>query len=283
MSYDSTFTHHTATVNGIQLHYVMAGQGDLIVLLHGYPQTHYAWRKVMPELAKHYTAIAPDLRGLGDSERPATGYDKRTISEDVYQLVRSLGFQKIFLIGHDYGGSTAYVLASEHDIVERLVVIECAPAGLGETSAIPLEIGGGQWHRVFHLVPDLPEALVAGREKLYLGWFYQHYSRNPDAISDADVDEYIRTYSMPGAMRAGFEYYRTYFEDTERGREYAKTKLQMPVLAIGADSVFGTLVEQCMKSGAMDVQGVVIDNCGHFVPEEQPEALAQHILTFATK
>lgn len=283
MSYDSTFTHHTATVNGIQLHYVMAGQGDLIVLLHGYPQTHYAWRKVMPELAKHYTVIAPDLRGLGDSERPATGYDKRTISEDVYQLVRSLGFQKIFLIGHDYGGSTAYVLASEHDIVERLVVIECAPAGLGETSAIPLEIGGGQWHRVFHLVPDLPEALVAGREKLYLGWFYQHYSRNPDAISDADVDEYIRTYSMPGAMRAGFEYYRTYFEDTERGREYAKTKLQMPVLAIGADSVFGTLVEQCMKSGAMDVQGVVIDNCGHFVPEEQPEALAQHILTFATK
>lgn len=164
---DSAFTHHTAVVNDIRLHYVMGGIGDPIVLLHGYPQTHYAWRKVIPELAKHYTVIAPDLRGLGDSDRPEIGYDKRTIAEDVYQLVRSLGHQKIILVGHDYGGSTAYVLAAEHpEMVSALVLIECTPAGLGETSEIPLEKGGGMWHRVFHLVPDLPEALVAGREKL---------------------------------------------------------------------------------------------------------------------
>lgn len=129
---------------------------------------------------------------------------------------------------------------------------------------------------------SLPEALVAGREKLYLSWFYQHYSRNPDAISDADVDEYIRTYAQPGAMKAGFEYYRAHFKDTERGREYAKAKLQMPVLAIGADAVYGSLVEQCMQRAADNVQGVVIENCGHFVPEEHPEALIQHILKFAT-
>lgn len=197
--------------------------------------------------------------------------------------MRSLGYEKINLVGHDYGGSTAYVLASEHpEIVERLIVIECAPAGLGETGEVPLVLGGGAWHRAFHLVPDLPEALVAGREKLYLSWFYQHYSRHPDAITEADVDEYIRTYSQPGAMKAGFDYYRTYFEDTERGREYAKTKLQMPVLASGADSVYGSSVEQYMRQAAVTVQGVVIANCGHFVPEEHPETLVQHILTFAT-
>jgi pimeloyl-ACP methyl ester carboxylesterase len=123
--------------------------------------------------------------------------------------------------------------------------------------------------------------LVAGRERVYLSWFYQHYSRNPEAISNADLDEYIRTYSQPGAMKAGFEYYRAYFKDSDRGREYAQTKLQMPVLAIGADSVYGEAVEQCMKRGAIDVEGVVIANCGHFVPEEQPETLVNYILNFA--
>jgi pimeloyl-ACP methyl ester carboxylesterase len=283
MSSEAMVTHHNAVVNGIRLHYAIAGQGDPLVLLHGYPQTHHAWHKVLPELAKHFTIVAPDLRGLGDSERPETGYEKHIVAEDIYQLVRSLGYEKIYLVGHDYGGSTAYLLAAEHpEIVERLVVIECTPAGLGETSEVPLVPGGGAWHRAFHLVPDLPEALVAGREKLYLSWFYQHYSRNPSAISDADIDEYIRTYTQPGAMKAGFEYYRAYFKDTERGREYAKTKLQMPVLAIGADSIYGTSVEECMRRGAINVQGVVIANCGHFVPEEHPEALIQHLLKFAT-
>jgi pimeloyl-ACP methyl ester carboxylesterase len=283
MSLAAIVTHRTATVNGIRLHYITAGQGEPIVLLHGYPQTHYAWHKVIPALAKHFTIIAPDLRGLGDSDRPEAGYEKHIVAEDVYQLVRSLGCEKINLVGHDYGGSTAYVLAAEHpELVERLVVIECAPAGLGETSEVPLVPGGGAWHRVFHLVPDLPELLVAGREKLYLSWFYQHYSRNPSAISDTDVDEYLRTYSQPGAMKAGFEYYRAYFNDTKRGREYARTKLQMPVLAIGADSVYGASVEACMRQAAINVQGVVIANCGHFVPEEHPKTLIQHILKFIT-
>jgi pimeloyl-ACP methyl ester carboxylesterase len=273
--------HHNVTVNGIQLHYVTVGEGEPLVLLHGYPQTHHAWHKIIPELAQHFTVIAPDLRGLGDSERPATGYEKHIVAEDIYQLVRSLGYEKIYLVGHDYGGSTAYFLASEHpEIVQRLIVIECAPPGLGETSEVPLVPGGGAWHRAFHLVPDLPEALVAGRERVYLSWFYQHYSRNPEAISNADLDEYIRTYSQPGAMKAGFEYYRAYFQDSDRGREYAQTKLQMPVLAIGADSVYGASVEQCMKRGAINVKGIVIANCGHFVPEEQPKALIDYILNF---
>ena len=140
---------------------------------------------------------------------------------------------------------------------------------LGETSKVSLIPEAGAWHRVFHLVPDLPEALVAGRERTYLSWFYQHYSQNRKAISDKDIDEYIRTYSQSGAMKAGFEYYRAYFKDTERDREYAETKLKMPVLAIGADSVYGKAVEQSMKHGAEDVRGVVIADCGHFPKNSQ--------------
>lgn len=275
------FTHHTASTNGIQLHYVRAGQGDPLVLLHGYPETWYAWRKVIPELAKHYTVIAPDLRGLGDSEKPESGFDKRTVTEDIYQLIQQLGFSRIFLVGHDYGGSTAYVFAAEHpEMVRRLAVIECAPAGLVDHDVIPLTEGGGMWFRCFHLVPELPEALVAGRERLYLTWFYQHFSRQPDAIAEAEIDEYVRTYSLPGGMRSAFEYYRTYFEDTKHGQEYRKTKLTMPVLAIGADSVYGTAVQQYMEQAAIDVRGVVIEDCGHFVAEEQPVILTQQLLNF---
>jgi pimeloyl-ACP methyl ester carboxylesterase len=259
----------------------MGGQGDPVVLLHGYPETSYAWRKVMPELAEHYTVIAPDLRGLGDSDKPASGYDKRTVAEDIYQLIKSLGFERIFLVGQDYGGSTAYVFAAEHpETVRRLVVIECASAGLIKDDVIPLVPGGGMWHRSFHLVPDLPESLIEGRERLYLSWFYQHYSRTVGAISEADIDEYVRSYAAPGGMHAGFEYYRTYFDDTERGREYVKTKLKMPVLAIGADSLYGAAVEKYMQTAALDVRGAIVENCGHFVSEEQPEALLNLLLPF---
>lgn len=281
LSLNDGFSHHSAFVNGVRLHYLMSGQGDPIVLLHGYPETSYAWRKVIPELAKHYTVIAPDLRGLGDSDKPASGYDKRTVAEDIYQLIRSLGFERIFLVGQDYGGSTAYVFAAEHpQTVRRLVVIECAPAGLMKDDVIPLVPGGGMWHRSFHVVPDLPESLVEGRERLYLSWFYQHYSRNAGAISEADIDEYVRTYASPGGMHAGFEYYRTYFDDTDQGKEYAKTKLNMPVLAIGADSLYGAAVAEYMQTAALDVRGAIVENCGHFVSEEQPEALLNLLLPF---
>jgi len=122
MSFARTFTHHTATVNGVRLHYVTGGEGDPVVLLHGFPETWYAWRQVMPALAKHYTVIVPDLRGLGDSERPEGGYDKKTLAEDIYQLVQVLGCESIYLVGHDFGGTVAYMYAIAHpNQIRRLV------------------------------------------------------------------------------------------------------------------------------------------------------------------
>jgi hypothetical protein len=157
-----TYSHHTASVNGIQMHYVIGGHGDPVVLLHGWPETWYAWRHVMPALAKNYTVIAPDLRGLGDSSKPLTGYDGITIAEDIHQLVTQLGFKTIFLVGHDIGSFVAYPYAAAHPSeVKRLVIMEVPPPGFFPPGIVP-------WWFPFHQTPDVPEALVQGKEMTYL-------------------------------------------------------------------------------------------------------------------
>src|SRR4029453_13471515 len=154
-----TFTHHTATVNGIQLHYVIGGKGDPVVLLHGWPETWYEWRHVMPALTKNYTVIAPDLRGLGDSSKPPTGYDGKTVAEDIHQLVDKLGFKTIFLVGHDIGTFIVYSYAAAHPSeVKKLAVMELTIPGFVPAGRMPL------WWVPFHQTPDVPEALVQGKE-----------------------------------------------------------------------------------------------------------------------
>src|SRR5919108_3258925 len=203
---DMTFYHHMASVNGIQLHYVIGGQGDPVVLLHGWPQTWYEWRHIMPVLAKNYTVIAPDLRGLGDSSKPVTGYDGKTVAEDIHQLVAQLGFNNIFIVGHDVGAPVAFSYAAAHPSeVKSLVILDVPITGLG--SAIN---STRLWHVPFHMVRDIPETLVEGKEREYLTWFYRNYSYNPDAITKEDIDEFVSHYSAPGRMRAGFEYYRAF-------------------------------------------------------------------------
>src|ERR687890_2168502 len=173
-----TFSHHTASVNGIQMHYVIGGQGDPVVLLHGWPETWYAWHRVMPALAKNYTVIAPDLRGLGDSSKPLTGYDGKTLAEDIHQLVTQLGFKTIFLVGHDIGTQVAYSYAATYPTqVKRLVVMDLTIPGFEPPGMKPI------WWRSFHETPDVPEALVQGKEMIYLSWFYRNLAYNPSAIT----------------------------------------------------------------------------------------------------
>ena len=223
-----TFSHHMATVNGIQLHYVMGGKGDPVVLLHGWPETWYAWHKVMPALAKNYTVIAPDLRGLGDSSKPLTGYDGKTLAEDIHQLVTQLGFKSIFLVGHDIGTQVAYSYAAAHPTeVKRLVVMEIPPPGFFP----PPTVNGGPplWWVLFHQTPDVPEALVQGKEMTYLSWHYQNLAYNPAAITQEAINEYVSKYSVPGGMRAGFEHYRAIPQDAIQNMNYSKTNLTMPI------------------------------------------------------
>ncbi len=273
------FEHHTARVNDVTLHYVLAGQGEPVVLLHGWPQTWYEWRKIIPALAQRYTVIAPDMRGIGDSSKPLSGYDKRTVADDIYQLVRKLGHEKIFLVGHDWGGPTAYAYAVAHPAdVRKLVILDVGIPGKSTERAFPFRTGG-VWHMQFHNVRDLPEALVAGRERIYLTWFYRT-AYNPTAISEADIDEYVRCYSAPGAMRAGFEYYRAVFADAEHNKDGPDNKLKMPVLALGGERGFGAIAKRSMEQLADNVRGGVVEQCGHWIPEERPEYLSEQLLKF---
>jgi pimeloyl-ACP methyl ester carboxylesterase len=281
-----TFSHHMDSVNGIQLHYVIGGQGDPIVLLHGWPQTWYEWRQVMPSLAKNYTVIVPDLRGLGDSSKPVTGYDGNTTAEDIYQLVSQLGFNKIFLVAHDIGPQTAYSYAAVHpNNVSKLVIMDYIFAGF-----LPPEFGqNGPWWFAFHQVPNLPEVLVQGKEREYLSWFYKSLAYNPEAVTEADIDEFVRKYSAPGAMRAGFEYYRAFDEDAQQNKALVnQSKLQIPVLVLAGDiypiafggDVPGNPVLNGVKALAENVNGTVVPLSGHWIPEEQPEFVIEQLVNF---
>jgi pimeloyl-ACP methyl ester carboxylesterase len=263
------------------MHYVIGGQGDPVVLLHGWPQTWYEWRHAMPALAKNYTVIAPDLRGLGDSSKPPTGYDGKTIAEDIHQLVTQLGFRTIFLVGHDIGTLVAYAYAAEHPTEVRRLVVMDVP--------IPSFLPPGRpisWWIIFHSIPDVPEALAEGKEREYLSWFYQNRAYNPAAITQADIDEYVSHYSAPGGMRAGFEYYRAVPQDTIQNLNYSKTKLTMPVLALGAgyDRIGGNITMPSIIYGmnqvGQNVQGIIVPNSGHWIPEEQPEFVVKLLNNF---
>ncbi len=270
-----TFSHHMASVNGIQLHYVIGGQGEPIVLLHGWPQTWYEWRHVMPALAKNHTVIVPDLRGLGDSSKPVSGYDTKTTADDIYQLVSQLGFKNIFLVGHDFGVEVAYAYAAAHpNEVKRLVVLDVPVVGV-----VPGENVTGLWWLQFHLVRDIPEMLVEGHEREYLTWFYRH-TCNPEAITKDDIDVYVSHYAAPGGMRAGFEYYRAVPEDVKLNQEYSKVKLPMPVLALGGECSFGNSALESMRMVASDVRGAIVPDSGHWIAEERPAFLVDQLLKF---
>jgi pimeloyl-ACP methyl ester carboxylesterase len=277
-----TFSHHMATVNnGTQIHYVIGGQGDPVVLLHGWPETWYAWRHVMPALAQNYTVIAPDLRGLGDSSKPPTGYDGKTVAEDIHQLVTQLGFNTIFLVGHDIGTQMAYSYAAENPTeVEKLVVMDLTIPGFAPPGITP------RWWFFFHQTPDVPEALVQGKEMEYLSWHLRGLALNPAAITQEDINEYVSRYSAPGGMRAGFEYYRAFPEDAIQNQNYSQTKLTMPVLALGAAYIpaFGGISNPTavlgMQQSAENVTGIIVPNSGHFIAEEQPQFVINQLSDF---
>ena len=271
------FDHHMAFVNGQQIHYVRAGEGDPVVLLHGWPQTWYMWRKVIPALAEKYTVIAPDLRGFGQSSKPLDGYDKRTVAADIHALVASLGFEKIFLVGHDFGGPTAYAYASAHpEDVRKLVILDVA---ITIDEAEQNEFYKRLFHLSFNARPDIAIALVTGRERTFLTHFYRD-CYNPGAFTLQDIDEYVAAFSAPGAMRASMAHYGALPIDLKHNQENAKTKLEMPVLALGGEISFGAGVKTSLERVANHVEGGVIPGCAHWIAEEQPERLLEALFSF---
>ena len=278
---DSSYTHHQTRVNGVRLHYVVAGSGDPVVLLHGWPQTWREWRRIIPLLASQYMVIAPDLRGFGASDKPAEGYDKRTVAEDVFQLTRHLGLGPIHLVGHDLGMMVAYAYAAAHPTeVRRLVLADAALPGLGLEDFFDSQKYPELWHFGFFRAPNVAESLIVGRERNFISHFIRQQCCDPTAVSEADLDEYARCLAAPGGLRGGFEHYRAFPIDAEQNREHARTLLPMPVLTMGGEHSQGSIIERAVRPLARTVRGVVVERSGHYVFDEQPDWTALEILRF---
>lgn len=276
-------TSRYATVNGVQLHYVIAGSGDPVLLLHGWPETWYAWRKVIPVLAARYTVIAPDMRGYGDSERPAGGYDKVTVATDLHELVRSLGFGRIHLVAQDMGGPVGFAYAASFPAdVRDFAFIESAVPGFGLEASMDVA-HGGSWHVGFNMAEGISEMLVAGRERAFLEYFYRRGTLHPDALTQADIDEYARSYEA-GGLVASFKYYRTLFDDAKANREkLAVQALILPVLSLAAEKGFGDLSHASIAQVADQVERQTIAEAKHFLVQDQPQAATEAILSFLTR
>lgn len=278
------FTEATADANGVRIHYVLGGAGEPLVLLHGWPQTWYAWHRLLPALAARYTVVAPDTRGGGGSSRPAPraggeagAYDANTLAEDLHQLVRHLDLGPIRLVGHDLGVGVAYAYAAAHPgAVARLALLDGPLLGVGPAPA-PRP---GMWHPAFHATPHLPEALTAGREREYLQFFFTHFAHRKDAFTTAEGDEFARAYAAPGAMSAGFELYRALPTNAAQNAAHARTRLPMPVLALGGQYSAGPGVMAAAQAVADDVRGGVVPDAGHWLAEENPEYLLAELLAF---
>lgn len=263
--------------DGVRLHYATAGDGPPLVLVHGFPQTWWEWRRIMPALARRFRVIAVDYRGAGDSDRPVAGYDKRTMAADVRAVARALLDDRPFaLVGHDMGAFVSYALAAHHpEAVSRLVLIDAPVPGTAVWDR--LVTSPRLWHVAFHGARDIPEMLVAGRERAYLEQFYDHRAYLPHAITAEDVDVYARSYRQPGAMRAAFEAYRAIPDDVIVHRELiARSRLPMPVLVVGgAASASGPALREMADEIALDARHVTVPDCAHWIPEEQPERLLE--------
>lgn len=271
----TALAHHFADLGEVRLHYVTAGAGEPVVLLHGWPQTWFMWRDVIPLLAADYRLIVPDMRGLGDSSRPEGGYDKMTVARDIAALMTSLGHEHFRVVAHDWGGPVAFCLAAQFpDRVLAMAIFDAPVLGDGG----PIE-HHNRWHFGFHAIPGLPEALTDGREDLYLRFFYRLAGARPDAISEEAQAEYVRAYSQPGAMTAGFNYYRAVPQDIAAITAWRTVggRLAMPILAYGGDPATrgrGLTAMESWARVASTVTGGVAEGCGHWIPEERPDFVA---------
>ena len=280
------FQHHFETVNGVRLHLVRGGQstGETLILLAGFPESWYAWRKVMPLLAERFHVIAVDLPGQGDSDKPLGGYDTASIARSIHALLGQIGVTHYGLIGHDVGAWTSFPYAlmfgSE---MTGLVLLDAGIPGVTLPDMLPSapETAWKTWHFPFHTLPDLPEALIQGRERIYLDWFLRRKTASPFSITDVDLDEYVRIFTLPGSLRAGLAFYRSADLSAQQNRELTKTgKINVPLLTLSADQ--GTVIDMAapLRPFAGNIQSQTIARCGHFMPEEQPAAIAESILAF---
>jgi len=267
-----------AEVNGTRLHYLIAGKGDPVLLLHGYAQNSHMWLPLIAELARTRTVIAPDLRGFGDSAKPEAGYDKKTMAQDVHALATALGYQRVGIAGHDIGLMVAYAYAAQFPSeVERIALMDAFLPGVGDWTSVWLL--RDLWH--FHFYGKTPLALVDGRERIYFEHFWNDFAADPArSVSEQDRQFYTAAYSQPGAMRASFEVFRAFEQDAKDFAAFSNTTLKMPMLVLTGEKASGEFLITQSRLVAENVEGVIIKGSGHWLIDEAPDQVVPKLVAF---
>jgi pimeloyl-ACP methyl ester carboxylesterase len=281
----SGFSSGMAPVNGTSLYFVRGGSGPVVILLHGFPQDWYEWRKTMPQLAKTFTVVAVDLRGVGKSSEAKDGYDAANLAEDIHQLARQLKLEHAYVVGHDVGGMVAYALARLHpEDMRGVMILECPIPGTEPWEKVKSD--PALWHISFQGTPELPEQLVEGRQEIYFRHFFRIGTIDHSAITDADVAHYVEAYSSPQQLRAAFEVYRE-FPANEKFNAAHRDAIKVPLVLVGGDRSFGkvmtSLKDVLGAYGWQNVRAEVLHNLAHYIPDEQPEKIADLIERYAVQ
>jgi pimeloyl-ACP methyl ester carboxylesterase len=275
----SNFKHAYAKVNGVDIHYVIGGTGEPLVLLHGFGQNWYMWNRLLPGLSKHFTVIAPDLPGVGESGKPDSGYDKKTMATYIHGLVKQLGYDNINLAGHDIGLMVAYAYAAQFSTeVKKLALMDALLPGVEPVWG---QVKGSAWWFGFFAFPASGE-LVAGKERLFLTNFWPVVGHVKDAFTTEETNEFIRAYAVKGATTGAFHWFGAFEQDAKDNQVFMKTKLKMPLLAMGGE-YFGAafLVDHC-KLVAENVKGSNIKGAGHWIVQENTAQVQKDLLDFFT-
>jgi pimeloyl-ACP methyl ester carboxylesterase len=273
-----------AKSDGIRFHYIRGGNGPTVILIAGFPQSVYAWRRVIPLLTDAYDVIALDLPGQGDSDKPLDGYDTATAAKRINGFLKTIGVERHYFVGHDIGSWIGYPYA--HEFASELRGIVYLDANIpGVTLKPSINVADPDywksWHFLFNMVDDLPEALLQDRERILIEWFFNKKTANAIAtFSKDDIDEYVRVYSSLGGLRGMLGYYRAVIRDMDYNRGLFQKKIAVPVLALGGDAGSAPGIFEAMRPLAENIRGGVIRDSGHYIPEEQPAALVAELRAF---
>lgn len=276
----ANFKHHYATVNGVKIHYVSGGKGEPLLLIHGFGQNWYMWNRLLPELSKHFTVIAPDMRGVGESGKTASGYDKKNMAVDMHELMRKLGYDKINVAGHDIGLMVAYAYAAQFPAeVKKLALMDALLPGI---EPVWSQVKAQAWWFGFFAQPN-SGALVSGKVGLFFTDFWPTVGFQKNAFTKAETTEFIRAYSVPGATTGAFHWFGQFNQDAKDNVEFAKKKLKIPVMTMGSDHFSAPFLAAHIRLVADNVRESVITESGHWIVQEQTAQVKKDLLDFFTK
>lgn len=275
------FTNNYTDVNGTKLHYVMGGQGEPLILIPGYPETWWAYHKVMPILAKKYRVIVVEMRGMGSSAKSIDGYEKKNMAKDIFELIQKLGFEKVYIGGHDIGAHVAFSFAANFaEMVSKLIILDTPHPDTGMYHLPMLPILGAKyiypWWLSFNQVKELPEQLLEGRINIIIDWLFNNLLKDPKSVTDFDKAIYASAYNSKDAIRSSNAWYQAFPQDIEDSKAY--DKLSMPVIGIGGSGY--EMLEMSLPNATSDLILKKIEDCGHFILAEKPDEIAKLIIDF---